>query len=769
MRWLVEVSAIGKGDPQSFCVEAETWQRALQLVRAHRGETSPMSGFSIELLEAGYRAVDPVARLRFVVKRTTDTAALTPLDNQAAAPAAASAGSAAPGATTKPSATAPAAPAAAGPKPAVGSKPAVAAGPAQAVGSKPAASAAVGSKPAVGAKPAAAAPGAAAPRPGGTSAAPATATKPSAPRALPASLANSTDLDTTVKTVDPLDVAGNASRNVFESATVEVPVVPVPAPVAPQGAPAEPVPDNAAAVGSGLEVLSRREHSPTESLPLSYREYAFLVQAGTKEGAAVGLLLAQLELVQAALGTAQTGKLVQLAVFDERFEGKASKPPLATLTWKDWRGDPTVHFPRRAAPGSKASSAPAGAPAAAAPPAAVKQTLVEPVTTLDDTRAIRPAEGRTEEPLRIVVPADLERTAERPAPPARPGRGAATLLGVPQLVEPLPPNAPAPAPHTLASASPASASPASASPAPRPASVPPPAPATRPASVPPPAPASRPASVPPPAPAARPQSVPPPAPVARPQSVPPPAPVARPQSVPPPAPAPAPAGPLVLPRFTPGPGAVAMVPPAPAPAPARSDAESPFTPPPGNVTVVIPPRSQTGTRVSGDELIATLFEAMHDLHFLQDAIQGADFCLQLAIGVIPSRAGYAHFFDVEKREFVLVRAKGEDTEDLVGKRHLEAEPLLSAAVRTKKAILKDANDALTSRYMTLGGATSVVLCPVFVAGRALAILELVNPSDGAPFTQAEANALTYIAEQFAEFLSSRGLVFDHGRARAAQG
>ncbi|MBL0197392.1 MAG: hypothetical protein IPQ09_24820 [Myxococcales bacterium] len=419
MRWLVEVSAIGKGDPQSFCVEAETWQRALQLVRAHRGETSPMSGFSIELLEAGYRAVDPVARLRFVVKRTTDTAALTPLDNQAAAPAAASAGSAAPGATTKPSATAPAVPAAAGPKPAVGSKPAVAAGPAQAVGSKPAASAAVGSKPAVGAKPAAAAPGAAAPRPGGTSAAPATATKPSAPRALPASLANSTDLDTTVKTVDPLDVAGNASRNVFESATVEVPVVPVPAPVAPQGAPAEPVPDNAAAVGSGLEVLSRREHSPTESLPLSYREYAFLVQAGTKEGAAVGLLLAQLELVQAALGTAQTGKLVQLAVFDERFEGKASKPPLATLTWKDWRGDPTVHFPRRAAPGSKASSAPAGAPAAAAPPAAVKQTLVEPVTTLDDTRAIRPAEGRTEEPLRIVVPADLERTAERPAPRAR--------------------------------------------------------------------------------------------------------------------------------------------------------------------------------------------------------------------------------------------------------------------------------------------------------------------------------------------------------------
>ena len=41
---------------------------------------------------------------------------------------------------------------------------------------------------------------------------------------------------------------------------------------------------------------------------------------------------------------------------------------------------------------------------------------------------------------------------------------------------------------------------------------------------------------------------------------------------------------------------------------------------------------------------------------------------------------------------------------------------------------------------------------------------MVNPNDGAPYTQDEANAMTYIAEQFAEFLSSRGLVFDHGRA-----
>jgi hypothetical protein len=57
MRWLVEVSSLSKSDSQKYCVEAESWQRALQAARSQRGEDGPMSGFSIELLEEGYRAV----------------------------------------------------------------------------------------------------------------------------------------------------------------------------------------------------------------------------------------------------------------------------------------------------------------------------------------------------------------------------------------------------------------------------------------------------------------------------------------------------------------------------------------------------------------------------------------------------------------------------------------------------------------------------------------------------------------------------------------
>jgi hypothetical protein len=78
MRWLVEVSSLGKTDTQKFCVDAESWQRALQAARSQRGEDGPMSGFSIELLEEGYRAVDPLARVRFVVKRAPDDMPITP-------------------------------------------------------------------------------------------------------------------------------------------------------------------------------------------------------------------------------------------------------------------------------------------------------------------------------------------------------------------------------------------------------------------------------------------------------------------------------------------------------------------------------------------------------------------------------------------------------------------------------------------------------------------------------------------------------------------
>ncbi len=78
MRWLVEVTSLGRTEKDSLYVDADTWQKALQVARTLRGETEPMSGFSIELLDEGCRAVDPATRISYDVQRADDGHAAAP-------------------------------------------------------------------------------------------------------------------------------------------------------------------------------------------------------------------------------------------------------------------------------------------------------------------------------------------------------------------------------------------------------------------------------------------------------------------------------------------------------------------------------------------------------------------------------------------------------------------------------------------------------------------------------------------------------------------
>ncbi|MBX3219548.1 MAG: hypothetical protein KF795_03445 [Labilithrix sp.] len=317
MRWVVEVSSLGKTDLQKFCVEAESWQRALQAARAQRGEEGPMSGFSIELLDEGYRAVDPVARVRFVVKRAPDDMPVTtPLAKDAK-------GGVAP---SRPSAASPSA------------APATSAAPAAAAAAVPSAPATEPGIP---------------PSPGSSS--PATSTTKSVP---PRPLTATDKGANGPSSKKGLTFGADAGKDTASASK------PAPAAAAP------------AAVGSALpglppvKVLSSREQNPTDASPLTYREYSFAVPPGTSEDVAVQVLRGQLALVDAHLADAKMGKLVNLAVFDVEFTGKPPSPPVATLSWKDWKGDPVIGYPRRGAGQKqvKPPSATANGPASTAAP-----------------------------------------------------------------------------------------------------------------------------------------------------------------------------------------------------------------------------------------------------------------------------------------------------------------------------------------------------------------------------------------------------------------
>jgi hypothetical protein len=548
VRWLVEVTSLGKSDKESLSVEADSWQKALQAARAQRGEAASMNGFSIELLDDGCRAIDPATRLRYDVRKAPEESAVARSipPRPASVPAAASSKSQPPWlrATT--------------------------------LGSGPAAVEAM-----------------AAPSP-------------------------------------------EAHRGSFP-------------PTPPMGSTPAPF----------SQILSRREQDATETLPLTYREYAFLVAPGTAESAAESFLLAQIEMVRASLERVAPGKLVNLAVFDVSFKGKPPEPPLATLAWKDWRGAPVLTFPRR--PKLVSASPPPSMPGPA--PAAVADPVVASAAPVVDPPPPDPFGPR-------IAPTPIINLGPTEPPPPEP-----ETLYVP----------PPPADLTP------SLRPAVAS-APAPAAAPPPAP-----------------------------SAPPPAALSSP-------PVA---SAPPPA----------------------FYPP-------------PVSSPPAAAALAPPPAARF--RVRGEDLIADLFEAMHDLHFVRDALEGGEFCLALAMEKLPSEAGLVHLYDIDRREFLVTSTRGTGASKLLLQRYPENDGMLRAAMRKGRAlVVVDATGGgpatLLPRYGALGGARSLLVAPVIHHGRFLGAIELLNPLDGQPFNESEGNALTYIAEQFAEFISSHGIVTDPER------
>jgi GAF domain-containing protein len=181
-----------------------------------------------------------------------------------------------------------------------------------------------------------------------------------------------------------------------------------------------------------------------------------------------------------------------------------------------------------------------------------------------------------------------------------------------------------------------------------------------------------------------------------------------------------------------------------------------------------PAPSAPAVRLSGVELIADLFECMHDLHFLPDALVGADFVLSLILDKLPSAVVLIHFYDIDAREFVVVRAVGVGAPKVMQLRTNEKEPLIAEAMRKRRAVVLDDATAdpraQNGRWALIGDPPRSLVCaPVELGGRFLGLIELSNPLDGQPFREGDGHAITYIGEQFAEFLAARGIVVDPER------
>jgi hypothetical protein len=186
-----------------------------------------------------------------------------------------------------------------------------------------------------------------------------------------------------------------------------------------------------------------------------------------------------------------------------------------------------------------------------------------------------------------------------------------------------------------------------------------------------------------------------------------------------------------------------------------------------------PPEAPLGQRMTGDELIADLFDSLGDLHYLSDALDGASFVLALALEKLPSDVGLVSLFDINKRTFVVVCQTGGGKSVLL-QTIAEAAELPRRAMRSSSAVVAEDPATMTAsdpRWADIGVPLQSLVCaPVEAGGRYLGLIELANPRDGVAFNESDGHALTYIGRQFAEFLNERGLSIDPeavvARARA---
>ncbi len=163
-----------------------------------------------------------------------------------------------------------------------------------------------------------------------------------------------------------------------------------------------------------------------------------------------------------------------------------------------------------------------------------------------------------------------------------------------------------------------------------------------------------------------------------------------------------------------------------------------------------------------NDLISDLFETMHNLHFAADVMSGADFTLDVILKSLPCDAALVHIFDINTRRFVVVRVSGSVPKELLLHATPDLDPLFRDVLRAPRSRrVGDFKKQAGDHWSKLGlEPQAALLGPVRQGGRYLGVIELFNPSDGGAFFENEANALDYICEQFAEFLSQRPLVLD---------
>jgi GAF domain-containing protein len=179
-----------------------------------------------------------------------------------------------------------------------------------------------------------------------------------------------------------------------------------------------------------------------------------------------------------------------------------------------------------------------------------------------------------------------------------------------------------------------------------------------------------------------------------------------------------------------------------------------------DLTAAAIPEPSTGSMT---DAVERLFSSMHALNELESASEGARFCLNAALQTVPCLAALVHVRHQPTGDLVVLHARGPGAESLVGTRTPQTDPIVAQAFRSARPVVATyAADKPGSN----GGAVcvrhksfdpwSVAFVPVLFGGQLLGLIEMIDPTDGAPFSDARQSALAYVAEKLGAFLAAHG-------------
>ncbi len=171
--------------------------------------------------------------------------------------------------------------------------------------------------------------------------------------------------------------------------------------------------------------------------------------------------------------------------------------------------------------------------------------------------------------------------------------------------------------------------------------------------------------------------------------------------------------------------------------------------------VVAPPRSSSTMLAANDDLIGAIFDSVHDVHFAPTVLDGADLVCNIAFRNIPCAAAFVLLHDINNAGWIIASGSGEGATRVLGERFPSTDPLFTRLAQRGSSLRVSGADCTHALGVE---ASHAALALASVGGRFYGAIELIAAPSAPAFTEAQEHALAYLAEQFATFAASRGIL-----------